>query len=87
MFFDRKRVHIDNQNAADILQRFILSLMGSLDYSYERDLIILCVGTDRSTGDSLAPSPVPCWKKTISFLPGSSAMSMNRYMPVTWRKI
>lgn len=55
MFFDRKRVHVDNRHAADILQRFILSLMDSLDYRYGRDLIILCVGTDRSTGDSLGP--------------------------------
>lgn len=55
MFFERKRVHIDQQNAVNLLEKIILNQMNSLDYRSEKDLIILCVGTDRSTGDSLGP--------------------------------
>ena len=66
---DRKRVHIDNQNAADILQRFILSLMGSLDYSYERDLIILlCRYRPFLIGDSFGPITGTLLEKRYLFL-------------------
>lgn len=55
MFFEKKRVHIDDNNAAILLKTIILNQMLKLNYDIKRDLIILCIGTDRSTGDSLGP--------------------------------
>lgn len=55
MIFDKKRVHIKDKNASILLHSFISNLLAKLNYTSDRDLIILCVGTDRSTGDSLGP--------------------------------
>ncbi|MEJ6951956.1 spore protease YyaC [Natronospora cellulosivora (SeqCode)] len=55
MIFDKKRVHINDDNANILLHSFISNLLAKLNYQVERELIILCVGTDRSTGDSLGP--------------------------------
>ncbi|MFW6022844.1 MAG: spore protease YyaC [Halanaerobiaceae bacterium] len=55
MFYDKKRVHINDKNAPVLLKTIISNLMTKTKYNYKKDLIILCVGTDRSTGDSLGP--------------------------------
>ncbi len=55
MFLTRRRVHIDEKNAAVILNTIIYNHLVKLEFNPEQDLIILCVGTDRSTGDSLGP--------------------------------
>jgi len=55
MFFDKKRVHIDEKNAAILLKSIISNLMLKLKFDSNKELIILCIGTDRSTGDSLGP--------------------------------
>ncbi|OIJ17006.1 spore protease YyaC [Anaerobacillus alkalilacustris] len=55
-FFKKKqlpfRVHIDEKNAAHDFANQILNLLPKLS---NRDLVIVCIGTDRSTGDSLGP--------------------------------
>ncbi|OIJ21909.1 spore protease YyaC [Anaerobacillus alkalidiazotrophicus] len=55
-FFKKKqlpfRVHIDEKNAAHDFANQILHLLPKLS---NRDLVIVCIGTDRSTGDSLGP--------------------------------
>lgn len=55
MFFEKKRVHVDNKDASNLLQSIILNHINILNFNSEKKLIILCVGTDRSTGDSLGP--------------------------------
>ncbi len=55
MFLSKKRVHIDDKNANLILKNIIYNHIISLNYNPQQKLIILCVGTDRSTGDSLGP--------------------------------
>lgn len=61
-----RRIHIDQQDAADAIaraiQRHVADIRGS------RDLVVICIGTDRSTGDALGP------------LTGS--MLANRELPV-----
>ncbi len=51
----KSRVHIDNKNAHKHLYYTIYDNLITLNYKNHMDLIILCVGTDRSTGDSLGP--------------------------------
>ncbi len=55
MFFETKRVHIDDKNSSVLLHSVISNLMSKLKYNSNRNLVILCIGTDRSTGDSLGP--------------------------------
>lgn len=55
MFFQKKRVHIDDKNAPILLKTIINNHITKLNYQQNRDIIILCIGTDRSTGDSLGP--------------------------------
>jgi putative sporulation protein YyaC len=55
MFLDRDRVHIDEEKAHLILHSIIYKLILKLNYHPNMELIILCIGTDRSTGDSLGP--------------------------------
>ncbi|MFW6264769.1 MAG: spore protease YyaC [Bacillota bacterium] len=69
MFFDKKRVHIDDNNAALLLKSIILNQMLKLKYNTGKELIILCIGTDRSTGDSLGPLTGTLLNKS-SILPG-----------------
>ena len=45
-------MHYKNKRAPDYLSESIKALFSSITH---RDIIILCVGTDRSTGDSLGP--------------------------------
>ncbi len=55
MFFEKKRVHIDDKEAALILNTIIYNQMLKANYHHEKEVIVLCIGTDRSTGDSLGP--------------------------------
>lgn len=55
MFFDKKRVHIDEKEAPVLLNAIISKQIARLGYHPDMDMIILCIGTDRSTGDSLGP--------------------------------
>lgn len=55
IFINNNRVHIDNKQAALILHSIIHKHMVKLKYRPDRKLIVVCVGTDRSTGDSLGP--------------------------------
>ena len=54
MFSRKSRVHIDDKNASSLLHRLIYNQISNLNYNRD-EIIILCVGTDRSTGDSLGP--------------------------------
>ena len=67
MIFEKKRVHIDDKNAAVLLNTVISNLIEKLNYTSDRDIIILCVGTDRSTGDSLGPLTGTLLKKNRIF--------------------
>ncbi len=51
----RKRVHIDDKNAYKTLYTYIYKELLALEYTPQRKLLVLCVGTDRSTGDALGP--------------------------------
>jgi len=64
MFFETKRVHIDDKNSSVLLHSVISNLMSKLKYNSSRNLVILCIGTDRSTGDSLGPLTGTLLKKT-----------------------
>lgn len=46
------RVHIDDSNAAHDFANQLVDLLPKLA---NRDIVIVCIGTDRSTGDSLGP--------------------------------
>jgi putative sporulation protein YyaC len=48
------RTHIDQNSAAQIFQTDLNRFLSQL-YDPSFELIILCIGTDRSTGDSLGP--------------------------------
>ncbi|SJZ80521.1 spore protease YyaC [Selenihalanaerobacter shriftii] len=48
------RVHIDNPLAANKLKKIIIYTLKEL-YSDTNQIVILCIGTDRSTGDALGP--------------------------------
>jgi putative sporulation protein YyaC len=48
------RIHIEHPNAAAVFQANLGLFLSHL-YDPSGDLIILCIGTDRSTGDSLGP--------------------------------
>ena len=55
MFLKHQRVHIDDRKAVDNLSLQISKRMALTNYNEDKQLIILCVGTDRSTGDALGP--------------------------------
>ncbi|MFC3886307.1 spore protease YyaC [Bacillus songklensis] len=46
------RVSLDSEQASQLLSRHLISLLPS---SVHRPIVIVCIGTDRSTGDSLGP--------------------------------
>lgn len=48
------RVHVEQQSAAAIFQANLGLFLSQL-YNPRNPLIVLCIGTDRSTGDSLGP--------------------------------
>lgn len=47
------RVHIDEPNAHEVFLRYFSKMF--LEMYHPSPLVILCIGTDRSTGDSLGP--------------------------------
>lgn len=49
-----QRVHVDQPAAADVFGRHILHYLHRL-YKPSRKLSVICIGTDRSTGDCLGP--------------------------------
>ncbi len=51
----KNRVHIDDKNAHIHLHSAIHTNILELNYKPYMKLIILCIGTDRSTGDALGP--------------------------------
>ncbi len=64
MIFEKKRAHINDQNAAGLLNTIIYHHLINLNYRLEQSLILLCIGTDRSTGDSLGPLTGTLLKKS-----------------------
>ena len=48
------RIHMDNPSAVDLFSRHLRRLIGR-GHDPARPIVILCIGTDRSTGDSLGP--------------------------------
>ena len=55
MFLKFQRVHIDDKQSIDNLTGMISKTMAFAGCKKDKQLIILCVGTDRSTGDALGP--------------------------------
>ncbi len=55
MFSKKKRIHIDDKEAITLLHNIIYNKILNLNYQSNMNLIVLCIGTDRSTGDSLGP--------------------------------
>ena len=55
MISEKNRVHIDDKKAGKTLYSIIHKQILKLKYHQGMELIILCIGTDRSTGDSLGP--------------------------------
>ncbi len=48
------KVHVDDRNATGFISEILSQLMESQWYTTQ-ELVILCIGTDRSTGDALGP--------------------------------
>ncbi|AZO93585.1 spore protease YyaC [Halocella sp. SP3-1] len=67
MFFEKKRVHIDDNNSDVLLKSIIYNQAVKQNYTIDKELIILCIGTDRSTGDSLGPLTGTLLKKLPFF--------------------
>lgn len=67
MLFEKNRVHVDDKRAAVILHSIIYKQILKLNYRPNRELIILCIGTDRSTGDSLGPLTGTLLRKLTPF--------------------
>ncbi|WP_066098970.1 MULTISPECIES: spore protease YyaC [Bacillaceae] len=51
-FKDPERIYYEDQDAQELLSSCILTLLPKM---IGREIVILCIGTDRSTGDSLGP--------------------------------
>lgn len=49
------RVHTDDPYARDLLALSLVRFLVDNAYRPDRELVLLCIGTDRSTGDSLGP--------------------------------
>jgi putative sporulation protein YyaC len=58
------RVHIDAPYAREIFSEYFIKMLG--DTYKPSPLVILCIGTDRSTGDSLGPLVGERLKKTCN---------------------
>lgn len=50
---EETRYHVDERNAEHFLADALAQLVGGVSTS--RDIVILCIGTDRSIGDALGP--------------------------------
>ncbi|HLV08952.1 MAG TPA: spore protease YyaC [Halanaerobiales bacterium] len=79
MSFSEKRVHLDDKNATIFLNNSIYNNIIRLNYKPKQELIILCIGTDRSTGDSLGPLTGTLLNK-IDFFPAT--VIGNIYKPI-----
>ncbi|MFW5995761.1 MAG: spore protease YyaC [Halanaerobiaceae bacterium] len=55
MFENKNRVHMEEKGAASLLAEIIYTYITSLNYHTRQEILITCIGTDRSTGDSLGP--------------------------------
>lgn len=49
------RVHLENPLARELLSLSLSRFLDEINYTPARELVVLCIGTDRSTGDSLGP--------------------------------
>lgn len=49
------KVHVDRPEAASVIARALGDCLGAMGLVESRELVIVCIGTDRSTGDSLGP--------------------------------
>lgn len=49
------RVHAEDPHARQILSLALLRFLVDCGYTADRELVVLCIGTDRSTGDALGP--------------------------------
>lgn len=49
------RVHADDPYARGTLSLALLRFLSDFEYTPGRELVVVCIGTDRSTGDSLGP--------------------------------
>lgn len=76
MFSRKKRVHIESKEAITLLHNIIYNKILKLNYNSNMRLIILCIGTDRSTGDSLGPLVGTMLKKT-NILPANVIGNIN----------
>lgn len=47
--------HFQDPLCLHLLQRKVYRLMSEMNDNFQRDLVFLCVGTDRATGDCLGP--------------------------------
>jgi len=52
---DKIKVHMDKPGFVKDCAFFLKQKIGEIDKTYQRPLITFCIGTDRSTGDSLGP--------------------------------
>ncbi len=55
MFAHKHRVHINDKKGHFLLSGLIGRTLPAADYKEFQQIIVLCIGTDRSTGDSLGP--------------------------------
>lgn len=49
------KVHIKNEQFIDQSTDFLNNKISTLNYALDKPIITVCIGTDRSTGDSLGP--------------------------------
>ncbi len=49
------RVHAEDPYARQILSLALMRFLVDCGYSPDREVVVLCIGTDRSTGDALGP--------------------------------
>lgn len=61
---DKNRIHIGERMAAVELNKIIYKKMNGLNYNMNKKIVIICIGTDRSTGDSLGPLTGSLLKKS-----------------------
>jgi len=52
---DKIKLHMDNLEFVQECSIFLTNKIKHFDNNYQRPLITFCIGTDRSTGDSLGP--------------------------------
>ncbi|MFW6238074.1 MAG: spore protease YyaC [Halanaerobiales bacterium] len=55
MLNNKSRVHVEEKEATHLLAKVIYDHIIALNYHGRKELLVICIGTDRSTGDSLGP--------------------------------